>query len=93
MKPEYLYGAIACLVVLGFVAYLVKDRLRLFTVKWGNKSATIQADERGPGIRLSGVEAGQNVTAVDETGSGIHAEKIKSGGDAVFRNEAQKKRD
>jgi hypothetical protein len=93
MKPEFLYISIACLIVLGFVAYLVKDRLRTFTLKWGNKSATIQADRSGPGVRLSGVEAGQNVTAVDETGSGIDAEKIKAGGDAIFRNEGQKKKE
>jgi hypothetical protein len=92
MKPEYLYLAIACIVLLGFVAFLVRGRLRSLTLKWGNKSAAIEADRRGPGVRLKGVEAGQNVTAVDETGSGVEAEKIKSGGDAVFRNEGPKKK-
>jgi hypothetical protein len=92
MKPELLYPVLGAIVLLGFVAFLVRDRLKAMTLKWGDKSATINADRPGPGVKLSGVEAGHDLTAVDETGGGIDAKKVKSGGDAVFRNEAVKKK-
>lgn len=92
MKPEYIYLTLGVLVLLGFVAFLVRDRLQALTLKWGDKSATINADRPAPGVQLRGVEAGHDLTAVDETGAGIDAKKVKSGGDAVFRNEAVKKK-
>jgi hypothetical protein len=92
VKPEVLYPVLGALVLLGIVAYLVRDRLQTLTLKWGNKSATIKADRPAPGVKLSGVEAGHDLTAVDETGGGVDANKVKSGGDAVFRNEAVKKK-
>jgi hypothetical protein len=90
-SQNLLIAVIAALVVLAFVAYLVRDRLNLFSLKWGNKEAKIGANNRGPGVKLSGVEARQNVSAVDETGSGVEADKVKAGGDATFRNEGPRK--
>jgi len=85
-----LVAVIAALVVLAFVAYLMRDRINLFSLKWGNKEAKIGADDR-PGVKISGIEAKQNVSAVDETGSGVEADKVKAGGDATFRNEGPRK--
>ena len=89
-SQNLLIAVIAALIVLAFVAYLMRGRIKLFSLKWGNKEAKLGADER-PGVKISQVEAKQNVSAVDETGSGVEAEKVKAGGDATFRNEGPRK--
>jgi GH25 family lysozyme M1 (1,4-beta-N-acetylmuramidase) len=91
MTSEHiLIAVIVALVVLAVIAYMVKDRLSGFTIKTGNSEASITANApnvRPPGVDVSEVDAAKDVTAVDQTGAGVKAAKVKTGGEAIFRNE------
>src|SRR5690606_17794661 len=70
MDAEFAYIVIAVVVVLGIVAFLLRNRVNLFSLKWGDKSARIEAERQSPGVRVEGIDARLDVIAVDKTGKG-----------------------
>jgi hypothetical protein len=91
-SEQTLIAIIVSLVVLAFIAYLVRTRLTGITVKSGKNEVSLTANARGPGVNVSEVEAASDVSAVDQTGAGVSASKIKTGGAATFRNEGPGKK-
>jgi hypothetical protein len=80
-----LIAIVVGLLVVAFIAYLVRNRLTNVSGSWGKGKVSIGANARGPGVDISEVDAAKNVSAVDQTGAGVKANKIKAGGDATFQ--------
>lgn len=91
------YAILAGIIVFGIIAVLLKDRLRLLLVRWGNKSARLEAhppqqqqhqqQPQGAGVRLKGIDSSGKVIATDKTGRGVDAQNIVSKDDATFLSE------
>jgi hypothetical protein len=91
MNQDHLFIIVlAALALLGFVAYLTRDRISGLKLSFGKWKGGIDA-KPAPGIRVGDIDAKQNVHAVDETGSGVEVQKIRTDGTVDLRNEDSKK--
>jgi hypothetical protein len=92
MKPEYILAvSIIGLLVLAFIAYLVRDRLSNVSWKKGDNEVSLNANARTPGVTATEVTSKRNANIIDETGTGVAASKITAEGDANIVNRDPRK--
>jgi hypothetical protein len=91
-STQLLIAVIVALLVLAFVAYLVRGRLSKFTLSWGNKKAELAANTAAPGIKASHIYSGKDTLIKDQSGKGVDADYVTSStGKTTILNETPPK--